>query len=396
MISFDEFLLPKARIATRPIEQREQANLLSCIDPSCFDPSCFDSSCLQGAPQGAPQGGPQGAPQDLRVKDLPSLLKRGDVVVLNDTKVLPARLCAKPVDEKETAEIEHTLETTSEDISKVTSEVTFEITFAEKIEPGLFRAFVKGKVKGKGKEQTRLQFGRHGQPFFAHVDGRDADGLLRLRFEGLSDEELYDRLEAEGAMPLPPYMKRNSDAKDRHDYQTLFARHRGAFAAPTAGRHLTPRLIEAMQHKGIETLFVTLHVSFGSFRPVRSVLSETPRMAREAVVVSPEVFARIQACKQRGGRVLAVGTTVVRALEAAAMNGGAFCGETDLFIGEGFNFRCCDLLLTNFHQAHATPLLLTCAFAGEESVQRAYAHARAHTQYRFFSYGDACLFARRK
>ena len=342
--------------------------------------------------------------KDLRVKDLPSLLKRGDVIVLNDTKVLPARMLAYPVIDAENSE------------DKREANPPLEVTIAEKIEPDLFRVFVKGKMK----ETTRLRFGdnkQSKQPFFARLEGRDADGLLRLRFEGLSEEELYDRLEAQGAMPLPPYMKRSPDAQDKQDYQTLFARHRGAFAAPTAGRHLTPRLLEEMQRKGIETLFVTLHVSFGSFRPLRDVaLCDVdflqPRMARESVVVSAEVWARIQACRQRGGRVLAVGTTVVRALESAALQGqqeakqeakqeekqnnegGAFCGETDLFIAEGFDFRCCDLLLTNFHQARATPLLLTCAFAGEQQVKRAYAHARAHEQYRFFSYGDACLFSR--
>ena len=325
----------------------------------------------------------EGAPKDLRVKDLPSQLQRGDVVVLNDTKVLPARLLAHPVAEKKI----------SEDEQEATP---LELTLAEKIETGLFRAFVKGKTK----ETTRLRFGDDRKPFFARLEGRDGDGLLRVRFEGLDEEELYDRLEAQGAMPLPPYMKRTPDAQDKQDYQTLFARRRGAFAAPTAGRHLTPRLLEELQHKGIETLFVTLHVSFGSFRPVRNLERAPPRMAREAVTVSAEVVARLQACKQRGGRVLAVGTTVVRALEAAALSGegtnaGAFCGETDILIAEGFAFRYCDLLLTNFHQARATPLLLTCAFAGEQEVKRAYAHARARRQYRFFSYGDACLFARR-
>ncbi len=375
-IAFDDFLLPQERIATRPREKREQANLLSCLDFSGLDFS-----------------GLEDAPKDLRIEDLPSLLKRGDVVVLNDTKVLPARLQAR------------LLACRSEE-----EETSVEVTLAERIEPNLFRAFVKGKIN----EQARLQFGEQcankydnkDQPFFAQLEGRDPDGLLRLRLKGISEEELYDRLEEEGAMPLPPYMKRKPDAKDKQDYQTLFARNRGAFAAPTAGRHFTPRLLEELQHKGIETLFITLHVSFGSFRPLRDdevkASRQAPRMAREAVVVSAEVAARIQACKQRGGRVLAVGTTVVRALEAAALRAtaddafcGAFCGETDLFIAEGFSFQTCDLLLTNFHQARATPLLLTCAFAGEEIVKRAYAHARARASYRFFSYGDACLFARR-
>ena len=331
----------------------------------------------------------ESAPKDLRVKNLPTQLRNGDVVVLNDTKVLPARLLARLVDEEEQTPKDRYEETLLQTTPLETTPL--EITLAENIEPGLFRVFVKGKVK----ENARLQFGDDKQPFFARLEGRDADGLLRLRVEEISEEELYDRLEDEGAMPLPPYMKRSPDAKDKQDYQTLFARHRGAFAAPTAGRHLTPRLLEEMQHKGIETLFITLHVSFGSFRPLRDDALEAPRMAREAVVVSAEVLARIQACKQRGGRVLAIGTTVVRALESAALNAGAFCGETDLYIAEGFDFRCCDLLLTNFHQARATPLLLTCAFAGEEEVKRAYAHARTHEQYRFFSYGDACLFSRR-
>ena len=363
-INFDDFLLPQAQIATRPREKREQAKLLSCLED---------------------------APKDLRIEDLPSLLKRGDVVVLNDTKVLPARLqariLARSVEQEETEE-----------------ETYVEVTLAERIEPNLFRAFVKGKIK----EQAQLQFGEQcdnkNPPFFAQLEGRDPDGLLRLRLKGISEEELYDRLETDGAMPLPPYMKRKPDAKDKQDYQTLFARNRGAFAAPTAGRHFTPRLLEELQQKGIETLFITLHVSFGSFRPLRDdevkAPRQKPRMASEAVVVSAEVAECIQACKQRGGRVLAVGTTVVRALEAAALSrnateGGAFCGETDLFIAEGFSFQTCDLLLTNFHQARATPLLLTCAFAGEEGVKRAYAHARARASYRFFSYGDACLFARR-
>ena len=375
-IDFDAFLLPQARIATRPRKRREQANLLSCLELSCLELSCLELSCLEDAPK------------DLRIEDLPSLLKRGDVVVLNDTKVLPAIMQARILVRRvEAAPFEVTL---------------VEVTLAERIESNLFRAFVKGKIQ----EHARLQFGDASQPFFAQLEGRDTDGLLRLRFEGIAEETLYDRLEAEGAMPLPPYMKRKPDAKDKQDYQTLFARNRGAFAAPTACRHLTPRLLKELQREGIETLFITLHVSFGSFRPLcnderkasRQEVSQEVSMARESVVVSAEVAARIQACKQRGGRVLAVGTTVVRALEAAALHAtedGAFCGETDLFIAEGFPFRCCDLLLTNFHQARATPLLLTCAFAGEEMVKRAYAHARTHEHYRFFSYGDACLFARR-
>ena len=378
MIRFDDFLLPKARIATRPKEPREQANLLACVE---------------GEPQNTRIQNPR--IQDLRVQDLPSLLKQGDVLVANDTKVLPARLSAKLVAEQKNSNSEAALDSTPLEVTPL--EVTpLEVTLAEKVAPNVFRAFVKGKLR----DHSRLQFGSDAHPFFARMEARDSDGLLRLKFENLSEEELYDRLESAGAMPLPPYLKRRSDAQDKHDYQTLFARHRGAFAAPTAGRHLTPSLIAALKRKGIETLFVTLHVSFGSFRPVRDDARTPPRMAREAFAVSKEVAARIQTCRQGGGRVLAVGTTVVRALETAALYGddagGAFCGETSLFIGEGFRFQSCDLLLTNFHQARATPLLLTCAFASEETVRRAYAHARACERYRFFSYGDVCLFARRK
>lgn len=391
MIRFDDFLLPKARIATRPKEPREQANLLACVEGEPQNTRIqnprVQNPCIQNP-----------RIQDLRVQDLPSLLKQGDVLVANDTKVLPARLSAKLVAEQKNSNSEAALDSTPLEATPL--EVTpLEVTLAEKVAPNVFRAFVKGKLRDH-RDHSRLQFGSDAHPFFARMEARDSDGLLRLKFENLSEEELYDRLESAGAMPLPPYLKRRSDAQDKHDYQTLFARHRGAFAAPTAGRHLTPSLIATLKRKGIETLFVTLHVSFGSFRPVRDDARTPPRMAREAFAVSKEVAARIQTCRQGGGRVLAVGTTVVRALETAALYGddagGAFCGETSLFIGEGFRFQSCDLLLTNFHQARATPLLLTCAFASEETVRRAYAHARACERYRFFSYGDVCLFARRK
>lgn len=374
----------------RPRARRDSAPLLCCLASSSLDMS------------------------DLRVWDLLHLLRAGDVVVMNDTKVVPSRLEARYSDPQG---VEHAVV----------------VTLAERLDSTRWLALVKGARHLQRGVCLRFIDACGREVFCAEVISREHElrGMLTLRFEErLAGDRLYDHLEGnsngEGStnddgmvlcsMPLPPYIKRAADARDLEDYQTLFARRRGALAAPTAGRHITPRLLEALKGKGVDCLFITLHVGLGSFQAVRVSNISEHSMASERVEVSSAVLSRIACCKRAGGRVLAVGTTVVRALESAARNGvreggvqvagsstdfcaetlatGDYNGKTRLYITPGFRFRLVDLLLTNFHQSRSTPLILTCAFAGVASVARAYSHARATMRYRFFSYGDACLFAK--
>ena len=392
-----DFSLPQSRIAKRPRYPRASAYLLNCLrgeaSSSIASPSIASSSV---ASMGVPF-------PSLRISELPSLLRAGDIIVLNDTKVLAVRLRA--------------LYRANDSSKQLT------VTLAERIDDVRWHALVRGA--GKLRCGASLDFIDSSERvvFCAAIESRDASGLLVLRFaERLAGERLYDALEGNveaaagggttiGSMPLPPYIKRAADERDLHDYQTLFARKRGAVAAPTAGRHITPSLLATLRTMGVESAFVTLHVGIGSFKLLRVPDIESHRMASERVEVSACVFGQIARCRARGGRVLAVGTTVVRALESAALQNGygdgsygdvssgdnssdSYNGSTSLYITPGFRFRVVDLLLTNFHQARATPLILTCAFAGIDCVATAYDQARADSRYRFFSYGDACLFAR--
>ena len=207
---------------------------------------------------------------------------------------------------------------------------------------------------------------------------------------------LDEALRRHGVMPLPPYMGRAADERDRGDYQTVYAREEGAVAAPTAGLHFTGRLLRAIDAAGIGRCFVTLHVGAGTFLPVAVEDTADHPMHAEACALAPDVASAINGCRAAGGRIVAVGTTVVRLLESAARPDGsvaAFSGEVDLFIEPGYRFRAVDLMLTNFHLPRSTLFMLVCAFAGTGRMKAAYADALA-AGYRFYSYGDACLLAR--
>ena len=214
--------------------------------------------------------------------------------------------------------------------------------------------------------------------------------MIFLYFSSKTREKSKVLLEQFGKTPLPPYISREPDPGDRERYQTVYARYPGAVAAPTAGLHFDQPLLEQLQQQGVEHAFITLHVGAGTFQPVRTQSIETHRLHAEQVQVTPQVCQRVSACKRRGGRVIAVGTTVVRALESAAQEGSlrSYSGDTSLFIFPGFQFRVVDGLVTNFHLPKSSLLMLVCAFAGYETTMAAYRHAVTQ-RYRFYSYGDA-------
>ena len=310
-------------------------------------------------------------PGDLRdctVRDLPDLLDPADLLVLNDTRVLPSRLVGKR------------------------GESTIEVTLHQRVQGDRWRAFARpGRRCRLG---DRLVFA---PGFFADVLAKGEGGEITLDFAAC-EGSLIDRLEAHGVMPLPPYIKRprGGDARDRDDYQTLFARRAGAVAAPTAALHFTEQLMAALAQRGIAHGFVTLHVGAGTFLPVKASDTEDHVMHAEWYDVPAKTVDLVAGTRARGGRVVAVGTTVLRALESAADATGALGagrGETRLFITPGYRFKVIDRLMTNFHLPRSTLFMLTAAFAGLGRMQAAYAHAIVHG-YRFYSYGDACLLTR--
>jgi S-adenosylmethionine:tRNA ribosyltransferase-isomerase len=305
---------------------------------------------------------------DLRVQDLPELLEAGDLLVFNDTRVLPSRLVGQR------------------------GESTVEVTLHAREDAGRWRAFA--RPARRCRPGDRLLFA---PDFAGEVLARGEGGEIVLRFD-CDEAVVAARLEAHGAMPLPPYIRRprGGDPRDRDDYQTLFARRVGAVAAPTAALHFTEPLMAALARRGVEHTFVTLHVGAGTFLPVRTEAVEDHVMHAEWYEVPAATAALVASTRARGGRVIAVGTTVLRTLESAAAADGMLRtgpGETRLFITPGYRFRLVDRLLTNFHLPRSTLFMLTAAFAGLERMRAAYAHAIAQ-HYRFYSYGDACLLAR--
>jgi S-adenosylmethionine:tRNA ribosyltransferase-isomerase len=334
-----DFHLPRELIAGRPTEPRETARLLVL-----------------------PQAG---GVLDRQIGDLPALLRPGDLLVFNDTKVIPARLVGRR------------------------GLATVEVTLARDAGGGAWRAYAKGARRLRPGD--RIDFAAD---FAGEVVEKSAEGEITLRFDR-EGEAFHNALVRHGAMPLPPYIPRprGGDDRDRADYQTIFARAEGAVAAPTAGLHFTPALLEALTARGVEWLTVTLHVGPGTFLPVKTDDPREHRMHAEWGVIDAETAGRINAARARGGRVVAVGTTSLRLLESAAAESGdvgEFCGETRLFILPGYRFRAIDLLLTNFHLPRSTLLMLVAALAGLDRIKAAYIHAVAE-RYRFFSYGDACL-----
>jgi S-adenosylmethionine:tRNA ribosyltransferase-isomerase len=337
-----DFELPRERIASHPCEPRDAARLL-------FIPAT-------------------GGFQDRHIADLPALLRPGDLLVFNDTKVIPARLIGRR------------------------GEAVVEVTLYRDLGGVVWRAFAKGARRLRVSDNIVF-----GDGFSAVVAEKHLEGDLSLRFD-LPPEAFREALARHGTMPLPPYIKRprGSDARDRCDYQTIFARSEGAVAAPTAGLHFTSALLDALARRGVRWTTLTLHVGPGTFLPVKVDDPRDHRMQAEWGVLSAETAEQIAAVRCEGGRIVAVGTTSLRLLETAAAADGAvrpFSGETRLFIIPSYRFSAIDMLVTNFHLPRSTLLMLVAALAGLDRIQSAYAHAIA-SGYRFFSYGDACLIER--
>jgi S-adenosylmethionine:tRNA ribosyltransferase-isomerase len=335
-----DFDLPQRFIADRPASPRDSARLLD----------------LTGE-----------AFADRIVRDLPGLLQPGDLLIGNNTKVIPARLDGRR------------------------GEVKIEATLHMRTADNEWLVFAKpGK---RLKAGSLIDFA---DDFFAEVIEKREGGDIRLRFN-CGGDRLFQCLEKYGRMPLPPYIQRKRDdeltASDRENYQTVFAKEEGAVAAPTAGLHFTPELFQTLEKRGVGFETVTLHVGAGTFLPVKVDNTEDHKMHAEWGTVSQEVVDRINATRMAGGRIIAIGTTSLRLLESAATAPGIihpFAGETDIFITPGYQFKMVDLLLTNFHLPRSTLFMLVSAFAGLDRMHAAYDHAKKQG-YRFYSYGDACL-----
>lgn len=307
----------------------------------------------------------EGSRRHRRTGDLPEILRPGDLLVVNDTRVLAARLFGRR----------------REGGGKV------ELLLSEKLGPMTWEALAKPGRRLRPGIEVDFADG-----LMARVEGKNDEGRCRFVFS----EEVEPHLETSGHMPLPPYIKRQDDADDKLTYQTVFAQHPGAIAAPTAGLHFDAPLLQRLAAAGIERAAVTLHVGLGTFKPVTADLVHEHRMETERYVVPQATAQAIRRTQDRGGRIVAVGTTVVRTLESAIrQQGEALTGEgrTELFITPGFDFRVVDVLLTNFHLPRSTLLMLVSAFAGRQDVLAAYQEAIAEG-YRFYSYGDAMLLQR--
>ena len=302
--------------------------------------------------------------EDRRFADLPGLLHPGDLLVFNDTRVLRARL--------------HGLKDSGGRV---------EVLIERPV--GRHEALAQIRASHAPWPGSRL---RLEGALEVDVVARDGAFFL-LRFPAADD--LVDLLERHGKLPLPPYIQRPAEASDEARYQTVYAQARGSVAAPTAGLHFDQPLLDALRAKGVELAWLTLHVGAGTFQPVRVDDLARHRMHRERYVIPADTAAALVAARARGGRIVAVGTTTLRALEAAAQEGGILAGpgETDLFILPGFRFRTADALITNFHLPKSTLLMLVSAFGGLENLRQAYRHAVAE-RYRFFSYGDAMFIKR--
>lgn len=342
-----DFALPDELIAQRPVVPRDSARLLD-----------ISASGLG----------------DHVVRDLPRLLRAGDLMVFNDTRVIPARLNGVRTG------------------GNGRQDVAVEALLIRDLGDGRWRCF--GRPVKRLRIPDRISFASGLQ---ATVEAIDTDGSIVLAF-GRSGADFLAALEDSGAVPLPPYIRGGiADQRDRTDYQTLFAKIDGSVAAPTAGLHFTPALMTALADAGIGAANVTLHVGAGTFQPVRVEDTDQHKMHAEWGEVPRATAEAVERARQTGGRVISIGTTALRLLESVARdNDGeikAWSGETDIFITPGFRFRAVDLLLTNFHLPRSTLFMLVSAFAGMERMKQAYAHA-VERRYRFYSYGDCCLLHR--
>jgi S-adenosylmethionine:tRNA ribosyltransferase-isomerase len=351
-----DFELPADSIALRPASPRDSARML-VVQPGA-------------------------ALRDQTVTDLPQLLKSGDQLVVNDTRVIAAQLTGRRIGRD--------------------TEPKIEATLIKRLDGSHWQALVKPAKKLVQGDIVR--FGNEGKVcLLGHLDaqvehkGDDGQITLSFSFHGPSLDQAIADL---GAPPLPPYIasKRTPDERDVADYQTMFAVNEGAVAAPTAGLHFTPALEAALRERGIGIHRITLHVGAGTFLPVKAEDTTAHKMHSEWGTISRKTADALNAARAKGGRIVAVGTTSLRLLESAAEQDGTikpFAGETAIFITPGYRFRAVDILMTNFHLPRSTLFMLVSAFCGLESMKQAYAHAIAHG-YRFYSYGDACLLFRDK
>ena len=344
-VSLFDFELPEERIALRPASPRDSARMMVVRA--------------------------DGKTEHRQVRDLPDHLRAGDALVVNDTRVMPARLHGVRLRESGPAKIE--------------------ILLHRRLDASRFA--VLARPARKLASGDALDF----DGLSARVAARGENGEAEIAF-ALSGAALDAALAARGEMPLPPYIagKRKPDARDREDYQTIFARDERSVAAPTAGLHFTPTLFSALDQKGVTREAVTLHVGLGTFLPVTTLDTRHHRMHAERAILSPETAARLNKVHASGGKIAAVGTTSLRTLESATAPDGTlhpFNGETDIFITPGYQFRAVDMLLTNFHLPRSTLFMLVSAFMGLDVMKHAYEEAIAR-DYRFYSYGDACLLLR--
>ncbi len=332
-----DFDLPSEAIALRPVRPRDSARLLH----------------VDGA-----------GVHDRMISDLPLMLRPDDLLIFNDTRVLPLQLEARR------------------------GEARIELTLLQSLGQGRWRAFARPARRLRANDRLIIADG-----FAARVEGPHRDGQVTLDF-ALSEAHMMAALARHGTLPLPPYIRKHRavDAQDDEDYQTVLARRDGAVAAPTAGLHFTDALLQRLSEAGVAHAELTLHVGAGTFLPVSVDDTDNHPMHSEWGEVGEAAVQRIRETKERGGRVVAVGTTSLRLLESAARDGtlAPFSGETDIFITPGYKFRVVDLLLTNFHLPRSTLFMLVAAFAGLDRMQAAYTHA-IDSGYRFYSYGDGCL-----
>ena len=348
-----DFELPEELIALRPVEPRDRARMLLV------------------RPDARPEF------EDRVFSDLPDLLDPGDVLVYNDTSVIHARLKGFR--------------------TRGAARAGLEVTLHRRVDPSTWRAFA--KPARRLEVGDRVSFGADAATCLAGVlDGtiaaKGAGGEVTIAFD-FSGPVLDEAIASAGVMPLPPYIasRRAPDARDETDYQTVFAREEGAVASPTAGLHFTEALLARLAERGVRRVPVTLHVGAGTFLPVKTEDTERHRMHAEWGMISAETAAEIDNVRVSGGRLVAVGTTVLRLLETAARPDGrldSFSGETDLFITPGYKFKAVDRLITNFHLPRSTLFMLVAAFSGLERMRRAYIHAVSR-RYSFYSYGDSCL-----
>ncbi len=347
-----DFELDKNLIAKKPASPRDSSRLLDLSE--------------------------EGKIVDRHFYDLPKILRPDDILVFNDTKVIPARLYGKR------------------------GEALVEITLYHPVDGLCWWSFIKNAKRLRPDDTINFytaEIPAENSTFNASVIQKDDEDGVLIRFN-CSADDLVKKLEQYGSMPLPPYIKRDKPLaglwnpyNDKEDYQTVYAKHEGAVAAPTAGLHFTDRLLKEIDDLGVKRVFLTLHVGAGTFLPVKTDDTEKHKMHAEYGVISPETCQIINNAKQNGQRIIAVGTTSVRLLESAADDKGIlhpFCGETDIFITPGYKFKIIDQIITNFHLPKSTLFMLICAIAGTERMKAAYKHA-IEQKYRFYSYGDSSI-----